>query len=229
MCIEEQIIFEDEGMIIVYKKAGVPVQTKSITVMDLESQVKNYLAKKTKSNPYLGIIHRLDQPVEGLVLFAKTEKVAAILSKEINDDKIEKYYTAAVCGKPIDSSGELIDYLIKDTKNNLSKVVLEGTKGAKKSRLEYEVLDWIEDISLLNIRLFTGRHHQIRLQLSNMGCPIIGDRKYNTTKSADSIRFPALAAYRLVLNNPLTGEQMDIKIMPQEDFYKNFNLHRYFD
>lgn len=244
MDISKNIVYEDKGIIIVYKPAGVPVQTKLITVMDLESQVKNYLAKKTKSNPYLGMIHRIDQPVEGLVLFAKNEKMAAELSKEINNGEIEKYYMAVVCGRPQKENDKLVDYLLKDMKTNLSIISNKENKKAKKSTLEYSVIGeskkqgpcencknagLCEGATLLDIRLFTGRHHQIRVQLSNAGFPIAGDRKYNKLPENEVTHFPALCAYRLKFKNPSTGEQLDVKHVPQGDFYNFFDLEQYFD
>ena len=201
------IVKETDNYIVVNKLAGIATQTARLGQKDLVSEVKNYLADSTGvKNPYLAVINRLDQPVEGLVLFAKNEKSAAYLSNLLNEGKIQKYYRASVYGHMPSTEGRLTDYLIKDGKSNLSKVSDRNDKQARLAVLEYKVIDRNDTGDTLDIRLITGRHHQIRVQLSNAGCPILGDMKY---ASSDSLRFTrdqgignvSLKAYKLILEN----------------------------
>ena len=216
-----KIIYEDEDLLICHKRAGLATQTKKLTEADLCRQVMAYLGK----DAFVGLIHRLDQPVEGIVMFAKSKKAAGILSKSINEASMGKYYLALVEGRPESAVGEKIllsDYLLKDGRSNLSKVVKEGTTGAKLSKLEYELLDSYERedgvVSLLSVHLLTGRHHQIRLQLSHAGFPIVGDKKYGNG-SMKAGGFPALCAERLVFRHPITNSLMDIKTKPENGIF----------
>lgn len=175
------IIHECENYIVIHKPAGLATQTAKLGQKDLVSEVKNHLVK-SKQKPYVAVINRLDQPVEGLVLIAKNDRAAAFLSKELTENRIEKQYEALVYGNPDKESGELTDYMLKDAKTNTSRVVNKDTNGAKKALLKYETIKKDEN-SLLSVHLITGRHHQIRLQMSNMGHPILGDTKYGTEES----------------------------------------------
>ena len=228
----ERIIYEDEHILIYNKPAGLAVQTKRITETDLESDIKNYLFRQSGTAPYLGLVHRLDQPVEGLVLFAKTKEAAADLSRKIDSRDIEKRYAAVVEGRPGSPEGKLADFIAWDGRTNKAEVVSEGSRlpGNKKaalSTLEYKCLEEAsyEDrlVSLLDIRLLSGRHHQIRVQLSNMGCPIIGDRKYNEkSPGSEGVSFPALAAYRLTFPHPVTKEDVAVNIRPSNPVFDVF-------
>ncbi len=214
----DRIIFEDEYLLIYNKPAGLAVQTKKVTETDLESEIKGYLYKKCGAAPYLGLVHRLDQPVEGLVLFAKDKKSAGSLSKMINDEKMEKGYLALVSGRPEKNEGDLIHYLTRDGRTNMAAVCEKGAKGASLARLSYKVLKTAElegkECALLDIRLFTGRHHQIRAQFSHIGCPIMGDKKYNKD-CGEGRSFPALAAYSLTFPHPETGKKVSVRIFPE--------------
>ena len=223
---ELNIIYEDKNILVCYKRAGLAVQTSKITETDLEHQVLNYCSKNTK-NPFIGLIHRLDQPVEGLVLFAKDKKTAGILSNTINAESTGKNYLALVEGKADMISGEwanLTDYLLKDGRTNCSKVVAKNTPGAKHASLDYRVLKSGKykdtDISLLEIKLHTGRHHQIRVQLSNAGIPLVGDRKYNPEGLDAGSRFPALFAYYLSFVHPASGKLVELECKPQGDLFR---------
>ena len=221
----DRIIFEDEHLLIYNKPAGLAVQTKKVTEVDLESRIKGYLYKKCGASPYLGIVHRLDQPVEGLVLFAKDKKSAGILSEMISSEKVEKGYMAVVAGKPSKPEGELCDYLTWDGRTNMAAVAGKGEKGASLAKLQYKILETAEidgrECSLLDIRLFTGRHHQIRVQLSHMGCPIMGDKKYNK-ECGEGRSFPALAAYSLKFPHPLSGSPVTARISPENPRIRQF-------
>lgn len=202
------ILYEDAQLLVCEKPAGLPVQSARIGTQDLVSILKNYRMKREK-DAYIGLVHRLDQPVEGVMVFAKTRAAAARLSAQAADGRMCKKYIAIVCGRPTGTEGHLVDYLLKDGRTNTSAVVPKGTKGAKRSELAYRVLDEREGLSLLEITLLTGRHHQIRVQLSHAGLPLAGDRKYNSGPGAE--RFPnvALAAHQLSFLHPATGKRME--------------------
>ena len=201
------IVKETNSYIVINKPAGIATQTSEIGQKDVLSEVKNYLSEQNNvKNPYVAVINRLDQPVSGLVLMAKNRAAAADLSRQLSDNAIEKYYKATVYGHMPKMSGELTDYLIKDAKTNSSRIADRIEKQAKEARLEYKVLHRDTDTDELDIHLLTGRHHQIRVQLSGAGCPIVGDKKYGNEGSKaystiNHINNVRLKAYRLVLPN----------------------------
>ena len=233
-----KIIKEDDQIIVVYKPAGIAVETASIRQTDVVSELKSYLATKGESNPYLGIVHRLDQPVEGLLVFAKTPFAAAELSKQISQGKVQKQYLAAVFleDESIDegSRGQLVDYLVKDFKNNCSRVSPKEEKGAKRASLSYEVLQTRDKIGLLRIRLETGRHHQIRVQLSHAGMPLLGDLKYGLDGAKEfskdqGIQDVALCACDLTFIHPKTKKTDRYSIKPKKEIFQkmfgDFSTH----
>jgi 23S rRNA pseudouridine1911/1915/1917 synthase len=172
-----KIIFEDKDILVVEKPPKVPCQSDKTSDDDIMSIL---------NRPYLGLVHRLDRPVGGVMVYAKNEKTNSFLSKEVSARRLYKEYLVVVCGKPENNKGELRDYLKKLRTINMSKVVDKGTNGAKEAVLEYELLESKDTeeygtLSLLKVILKTGRHHQIRVQLSNAGFPIWGDNKYNKT------------------------------------------------
>ncbi len=172
-----KIIFEDKDILVVEKPPKVPCQSDKTSDDDIMSIL---------NRPYLGLVHRLDRPVGGVMVYAKNEKTNSFLSKEVSARRLYKEYLVVVCGKPENNKGELRDYLKKLRTINMSKVVDKGTNGAKEAILEYEVLESKDTeeygtLTLLKVILKTGRHHQIRVQLSNAGFPIWGDNKYNKT------------------------------------------------
>ena len=172
------ILYEDEEVIVCEKPAGVAAQTRRLGQADMESLLKNYRAGKGEQ-PYIGVVHRLDQPVRGVMVFAKTKEAAADLSRQVQTKMADKFYYAVTDGVPEQKKGTLEDYLLRDGKTNTSKVVSKSTEGAKSARLDYEVTAQNKTNAILRIRLDTGRHHQIRVQLANAGIPIVGDTKYN--------------------------------------------------
>ena len=221
----QEIIFEDKDIIVCHKPAGMATQTKRLGQQDMESFLKNYRASK-KEQPYIGVVHRLDQPVEGVMVFAKNSKAAAALSKQVQQRIIGKHYYA-VCTKTVHAqlqpqeqteelllgnTGTLTDYILTDKKNNISKVVspedVNKNPQAKRAVLDYEVIKQEQDKTLFDITLHTGRQHQIRLQLSNMGYPIIGDKKYGGIAN-DKLM---LCSYRIEFEHPINGTKMDFKI-----------------
>lgn len=229
-----KILFEDNEIIVCYKPSGIPTQTSKIGEQDMVSLLKNYLHKKQpeKKEPYIAVIHRLDQPVEGLLVFAKTPFAAKELSKGLQGAGFGKHYKAVLWGAPEKASGTLEDYLVKDGRTNTSRVCNLSEKDAKKAVLSYEVLetgkddgeDNGKDISLVNVKLETGRHHQIRVQMANMGCPIWGDAKYNTAAVQDRrLRQIALCAYKLEFVHPKTKRKIEFEIEPEGEGFQIFD------
>lgn len=211
------ILYEDDEIIVCRKPAGVATQTKRFGQADMESLLKNYRAGKGEP-PYIGVVHRLDQPVEGVMVFAKTKEAAAKLSRQIAGKLADKYYCAVVDGVPAKKKAVLEDYLLRDGTTNTTKVVDKNTDGAKYARLEYEVTGENGANARLLIRLDTGRHHQIRVQLANAGFPIVGDAKYNFKETLErSGRQLALCSCRLSFRHPVTHKKMQFEIEPAFD------------
>lgn len=247
-----EIIHEDNDIILCRKPAGVATQTKRLGQQDMESMLKNYRVKKGEP-PYIGVVHRLDQPVEGLMVFAKNQKAAASLSKQIQQRMIGKHYYAVSRYAPEQLEGMLENYLVTDKKTNVTTVVepykeeldksipcpkeIQGiSREVKKAKLEYRVADSNEKGTLLDIKLHTGRQHQIRVQFAHMGCPLVGDGKYGNmengmgevnvkAKSVASERESlALCSYRLEFVHPTTGKPMDFSITPQGKAFEGFHI-----
>lgn len=224
-----RLLYEDTDIIVCHKPSGIPVQSASMRVKDMVSILKLYRLETElcrdrtgQAEPYIGVVHRLDQPVQGVIVFAKTKKAGASLSAQMaggRDRQAEKQYRAVVCGKPECKEGELVDYLLKDGRTNTSRIVSAGTKGAKESRLVYQVLEEREGCSLLNIRLLTGRHHQIRVQLADAGMPVAGDRKYNPSAQKEQL---ALCAYRLTFRHPENEEKITFQVEPEGGAFDKF-------
>jgi 23S rRNA pseudouridine1911/1915/1917 synthase len=218
-----EIIYEDSDLLVCRKEAGVAVQTARPGQADMVSLLKNYRAKK-KEEPYIGLIHRLDQPVEGVMVFAKNQKAAASLSKQVSGRQMEKQYLAVLQGIPKERTGELRDFLLKDGRTNTSSVVSADTPGAKEARLSYEVLKTEESVNkaLVRIRLHTGRHHQIRVQFSHAGYPLYGDTKYGQPL-LDGVYCPvALCSCRIGFVHPSTKKEMEFEIQPTGKAFGDF-------
>ena len=213
----EDILYEDEDIIVCRKRAGIAVQSARSSQLDMESALRNYLSKGDvqKAIPYIGIIQRLDQPVEGVIVFAKNPMAAKVLNQQMQQNQIEKIYMAVVKGPIAKNEGKLEDFLLKDGRTNTSKVVTKGTKGSKQAILFYDVLESKEDKHILKINLQTGRHHQIRVQLANAGMPIVGDRKYNPEDT--SAKQLALCAHTIKFKHPRTRKEMTFEIKPQNE------------
>lgn len=215
---EIKIIYEDDDIILCHKAAGIATQTKRLGQPDMESLLKNYRAKKGEQ-PYIGIVHRLDQPVEGVMVFAKNQKAAAHLSKQVQQRMIGKYYYAVSNSMAdISMEGVLEHYLWTDKQKNFTQVVdIEAfsktsiPKEAKLAKLEYRCMKVEADKMLFAIKLHTGRQHQIRVQMAAIGYPLIGDSKYGN-RSGEAL---GLCSYRLEFVHPSTGKKMDISIVPE--------------
>jgi len=211
------ILYEDNHIIVVIKPVNVLVQSDDTNDLDLLTMIKNYLKEKYNKlgNVYLGLVHRLDRPVGGVMVFAKTSKAAARLSEQVRVKEFEKKYLVVVNGKVTPKKGELEDYLLKNEKKNMSKVVPEGTKNSKYANLEYEVLKYNEeiDLSVVKVHLHTGRHHQIRVQFSSRNHSIYGDQKYGGRGHGKQI---ALWAYSLSFIHPVSKERMEFHVLPEK-------------
>ena len=210
------VIYEDNHIIVVEKIVNIPSQGDKTGDVDMLSSIKDYLREKYQKpgNVYLGLIHRLDRPVGGVMVFAKTSKAAARLSEQVREKAFQKEYLVVVNGKMKSQKGEWKDWLFKNERANMSKVVSEGTKNAKQASLEYEVLKYNEEINLsvVRVKLHTGRHHQIRVQFSSRGHSIYGDQKYGGRGHGKQI---ALWAYRLTIFHPITKEEMTFQVLPE--------------
>ena len=218
-----KILFEDEHIMVVKKDAGIPVQAGKLRMMDLQGLIKNELYKRNRKGgePYLGMIHRLDQPVEGVMVFAKTPFAAGSLSEQVTDGRMKKHYLALLCGKPETNEGTLVDYLVKDGRTNTSSVAKAGEKDAKRSELNYKVLKRSEETTLVEVELITGRHHQIRVQMANAGWPLYGDTKYNPAfqETKEHVQ-TALCAYQLSFVHPKSKKVMEFSIEPDNSMLK---------
>ena len=215
--IEETILYEDKDILVCRKPGGLPVQTRKIGMMDMESMLKNYLAAKGE-NPYLAVIHRLDQPVQGILVFGKNQRSGARLSEEMQKGEMRKIYLACVRGIPENQEGTLEHQIEKVPGSNLSRIVEKKTKNSKKAVLEYKVLKEENGCSLLEIHLKTGRHHQIRIQLAHAGWPILGDTKYNEKSPKGEWEELGLCASRLSFYHPTTGKKMEFQVKPDGNF-----------
>lgn len=219
MLMRTRIIYEDQDILICHKPAGLATQSASVSQPDVVSELRNYL-----KGAYVGIVHRLDQPVEGLLVFARNKKAAALLSRQLEEGTLHKRYCVLVYGRPSQDRGELVDYLCRE--GSLARVISEGSPGAKKAVLQYQVRQsgagdagGPPECSCLDIHIDTGRFHQIRCQLSHAGMPVLGDQKYGTAESLEisqrlGIRYVALCAYRIQLRHPISGREISREICP---------------
>ena len=256
------ILYEDPHILVCVKPHGIATQSKSIRYPDMVSLIKNHLAKASgtsgksgapksigsrtpgSAEPYLAVIHRLDQPVAGILVFAKTPAAAKDLNKQLQNQGFGKYYRALVTNAPSEKEGTLEDYMVKDARTNTSRICSAKENGAKIARLHYDTVpdhgrlfstvsgsSSSVDISLssqsqecheteLEIHLDTGRHHQIRVQLSHAGIPLLGDRKYNP--SGEKGTSLGLCSCGLEFKHPKTGKIMKFETEPQGTAFLDF-------
>ncbi|TVQ65415.1 MAG: RluA family pseudouridine synthase [Balneolaceae bacterium] len=208
---ELEIRYEDNHLLAVCKPAGVLSQEDYSGGPDVLTLCKEYLKREyhKPGNVFLGLVHRLDKPVSGVMLLAKTSKAASRISDQIRRRTVEKSYLAVVKGSA-PPEGKLIHYLTKDPEKNRSHVAGPGDKGAKKAELSYQTLMRSDGYSLVEINLITGRSHQIRVQFSAAGYPLWGDHKYGKAQSGD----PALFAYRIRADHPTLDQRLEITATP---------------
>ena len=216
------ILFEDKEIIVIHKPAGIATQTNKLGQADVVSELKNYLHRSGQGS-YVGVIHRLDQPVEGLLVFAKTQQAAKKLTAQLQNGALKKSYSALVpaIASSLPQEGELVDYLVKDARTNLSRVVEQSTPDAKEARLKWICKQTIcgkeASYSLVDVEIFTGRHHQIRVQMSHAGMPLLGDSKYGNEESKVltqklGLHQTALLARTLTVKHPATNEFMNFNL-----------------
>ena len=212
------VIYEDNHIIVVEKPVNIPSQGDKTGDIDMLEIIKKYIKEKYNKpgDVYLGLVHRLDRPVGGVMVFAKTSKAAGRLSEQVRVKDFEKKYLVIVDGKMEKDKDTLEDYLLKNERLNMSKVVNEGIKNSKRASLDYEVLKYNEEINLsvLKVNLHTGRHHQIRVQLSSRNHSIYGDQKYGTRGRGKQI---CLWAYELSILHPISKERMTFNVLPKLD------------
>lgn len=201
------VIYEDNHIIVVEKPVNIPVQADDSKDLDFLSMIKKYIKDKYNKpgNVYVGLVHRLDRPVGGIMVFAKTSKAASRLSEQVRLNKIKKVYHAVIEGKPL-KEGHLEDYLLKDSKTNTTKV----NKSGKLSILDYQLISTVENLSLVKVFLKTGRSHQIRVQFSSRNLPLYGDQRYN--KNAKVGQQIALYATSLSFEHPTTKENLTFEL-----------------
>lgn len=213
------VLYEDNHIIVVEKKPNVLSQSDYTKDLDLLTMTKNYIKEKYNKpgNVYLGLVHRLDRPVGGIMVFARTSKAASRLSDVIKNHEMNKEYLL-VCTGELDNSGVFEDYIEK--KNEIS--IISNKENGKYAKLEYQVLDKKDNLNLVKVKLITGRHHQIRLQFASRNNPLYGDQLYGE-KNKKQI---ALFCYHISFKHPVKHEIMDFKLLPKGDIWDKFNIER---
>ena len=224
------LLYADGAIVVVYKPAGLAVQTKKMGEKDLESLLRTWQAGQG-AGTYIGVVHRLDQPVEGVLVFAKEKKSAAVLTKQLSAGTLNKQYYAVLCGYPAVAEGELVDYLRKE--GSVAVAVTGREKNfpdAKIAKLHYSILEKINQpmpLALADVCIETGRFHQIRVQFAHAGWPLLGDTKYGNTTVAGTAGSPAyrgvaLCAYSLDFTHPGNGKKMSFRVKPQNPAFEKF-------
>lgn len=220
------ILYEDNHLLVVNKRAGDLVQPDTAGDSALENEIKEFIKKRDKKPGavFLGVVHRIDRPVSGAVLFAKTSKALTRLNEMVKNRQIDKRYWAISDSPPPDTEGTLVHYILRDGKKNISKAYDKPYKDAKEARLNYRALSSSKNYHLFEIELLTGRHHQIRAQLAKIGCPIRGDLKYGAPRSN---RGGGISLHSRLLGfiHPVSKEPLTVTApTPKDD-----NLWEYFE
>ena len=207
------VLYEDNHLLVVEKPYGVLSQADISGDDDMLSLCKAYIKQKydKPGEVYLGLVHRLDRPTRGVMVFARTSKAAARLGKQMQAGEFDKTYMAVLTKAPAQAKGELTDYLLKDSNERVANVVGSDTPGAKKAVLRYEVLATKDGLTLVRVKLITGRFHQIRAQLAGIGCSVYGDMKYGKRDVKEKL---ALFASEVCLNHPTKGERLCFSLTP---------------
>lgn len=223
------VVYEDNHVIVVVKPQNVLSQSDYTNDSDMLSRIKNYVKQKynKQGNVFIGLVHRLDRPTGGLMVFARNSKSAKRLSEQMAKNEFSKEYLAIVENAVRQNSGHLENYIIKDTNTNLVHLCTRSEKGAKKAVLDYKLIEKENDLSLLKVQIETGRPHQIRVQLANMKNPLYGDFKYGAKKDEKTQNL-ALWAYKLEFVHPVTKNIMKFTSLPPQDkepwYYFNLEL-----
>ena len=211
------ILYEDNHIIVVVKPQNIPTQEDSSGDLDMLTMVKQYIKEKYNKpgNVYVGLVHRLDRPTGGILVFAKTSKAAARLSEQIKDGQMSKSYFAVTTMGEMKNKDHLVHYLKKDIKNNIVRLAPSSVEGSKRCELNYNVLQTNGDLNLVDVELLTGRTHQIRVQMSAIKHPIYADVKYGCdTKYKGNL---ALWSYSLKFYHPTTKKLMSFRVSPPVD------------
>jgi len=221
---DDDVLFEDNHIIAINKRAGDIVQVDETGDESLEEKVKKYIAQKydKPNGAFLGVVHRLDRPVSGLIIFAKTSKALDRLNKMFKDREMHKTYYAVVKNKPYPEAGTLIHWLVKDPQKNVTRAYDHEVQGGLRSELSFELAGEVNGYSLLRVDPITGRPHQIRVQLATLGCPIVGDNKYGYPRG--SLRKSiSLHARKLEFIHPIKNEPVKIVApVPKDGFWERF-------
>ena len=224
------IVYEDNHISVVVKPPNIPSQSDDSQDEDMLTIVKRYIKQKydKKGEVYVGLVHRLDRPTGGVMVFAKTSKAASRLSEQIKDGTMSKKYLCVTCGEPKQKNGKLEHYLKKNMAQNIVKVVPMLTEGAKRAELDYSVIETVQGFSLVKVQLYTGRSHQIRVQMSTIGCPLFGDAKYGADPRTCRHNL-GLWATELRLRHPVSKELMTFIVYPPKDEipWKAFDISRH--
>jgi 23S rRNA pseudouridine1911/1915/1917 synthase len=219
-----RVVYEDNHVIIVYKESGEIVQGDKTGDIPLSETVKDYIKEKyhKPGNVFLGVVHRLDRPVAGLVVFARTSKALSRLNEMFRKGEVHKTYWAITQNEPADEQGTLTNWMTRNEKQNKSYAYDREVPGAKKAVLNYRVIGHSDHYHLLEITLLTGRHHQIRCQLSHIGCPIKGDLKYGARRSNPDGSI-SLLSHRVQFTHPVSGKDIDIvSPLPDDALWQSF-------
>ena len=222
----DDILYEDNHLLVVNKKAGQLVQADTSGDLALEDEIKAFIKVRDNKpgNVFLGVVHRIDRPVSGVILFAKSKKALVRMNEMMKKRALEKHYWAITENRPAELEALLVHQLMRDGKTNKSFVVATPRGDSKEARLRYKVLNISDRYTLLDVELMTGRHHQIRCQLSKIGCPIRGDLKYGAKRSMPDGSI-SLHSRSLTFTHPVRNESMTIVApVPKDD-----NLWKYFD
>ncbi len=211
------ILHEDNHIIVVLKPQNIPSCEDESKDADMLTIIKEYIRKTydKKGNVYLGLVHRLDRPTGGVMVFAKSSKAASRLSEQLRDGDFEKRYFAVLAGIPKEEKATLTHYMKKNPVNNMVYVCPPTVSGAKFAELEYSILETVDELALADVRLHTGRTHQIRVQMSAIGTPVYGDMRYGGEKAKKG--FLALWAYYLSFTHPVSKERMVFRVEPPKD------------
>ena len=219
------VVYEDNHLIIVYKEAGEIVQGDKSGDEPLSEMVKQWIKEKYQKpgNVFLGVVHRLDRPVAGLVIFARTSKALTRLNEMFRNGDIHKTYWAIVQQPPIESESTLTDWLVRNTQQNKSYAYNMPAPMAKKSILHYKTISSTERYTLLEVNLMTGRHHQIRCQLANIGCPIKGDLKYGAARSNPDGSI-CLLSHKVDFVHPVSKKKIKVvSPLPMDNLWQAIN------
>lgn len=239
-----EIVYEDKSIMVVRKPEGLAVHHPRVGIPDVVSDLKKQLVKVSEAGrsgpvrgePYLGMVHRIDEPVEGLLVFAKDRKAAAALSRQLVEGTLNKHYYALLCGHPDCLEGDLVDYLHKE--GNVSVVVTgreQEFPDAKIAKLHYRILGQVEEpvpLALADVNIETGRFHQIRAQFGHAGFPLLGDGKYGAKVSNVAVTGQAylgvgLCAYSLEFVHPVSGKKMSFRVMPKNPAFSLFSMEQF--